>query len=608
MALVRRDAAGTPVAIQAPLLSAEGAEVRPGTPQPPLSSFLVVPQPGARTVVLRANASGLQAEARYAIGPPTAGVALALEPEQPVKGRDTEAVLTVRLLQPDGTPDDSGSPPVVRANVGRVEELSRTGPGTYRARYVLPTTTYPEVAVLVALSAWPHPQSIHGAYGRILVPLAAAVPLSGEAEPDAQFSITIEGKTYGPTQAGRDGSFQLPVVVPPGQRIGQSRVVDRAGNVRRRSIDLGLPPTDGLACVLNPPRLPADGAARARMLCAASDARGRLVPDARVTAKVRHGTLKGPQRAEGGLLEWIYTAPRGLPAQPESILATWPQKGMNSREELSLQLVQGPAEKVSVNLPEAQVHYGSTVQVSMAVEDAFGRPRPGAQVALGAPVGELSAPREERPGFFQSTWTLPAEGERREISLTGRAFGPVATEPARISAWVRDGELFLGVSNLAGLPIPEQPLSIGGESRVTGADGTMSLGPPRPGKLEVVHGVWSGLRRTIHVLGPSGLVYPVDEPLVPAPVVRAVRLEPAVPVNIRLQVEGARVTYWIEDAQGRVLPDRKVHVVLSSGRMEGSEAREGRTRFTVVGAKPGRVSVSVADVTTGMTAVAEVKP
>ncbi len=53
-------------------------------------------------------------------------------------------------------------------------------PGTYRARYVLPSTNYPEVAILVALSAWPHPQSIHGAYGTMLVPLAAAVDLPGD--------------------------------------------------------------------------------------------------------------------------------------------------------------------------------------------------------------------------------------------------------------------------------------------------------------------------------------------------------------------------------------------------------------------------------------------
>jgi hypothetical protein len=87
-----------------------------------------------------------------------------------------------------------------------------------------------------------------------------------------------------------------------------------------------------------------------------------------------------------------------------------------------------------------------------------------------------------------------------------------------------------------------------------------------------------------------------------------IRIEALVPVIVRLQVDKARVMYWVEDLRGHVLTDRPMHVVLSSGHQESVEVREGRTRFTVVGAQPGRVSVSVADVRTGMTAVAEVKP
>ena len=147
----------------------------------------------------------------------------------------------------------------------------------------------------------------------------------------------------------------------------------------------------------------------------------------------------------------------------------------------------------------------------------------------------------------------------------------------------------MGVSNLAGLPVPAQPLRIGGEQRVTGDDGTVSLGPLRPGKIEVVHGVWPGLRKVIYVLGPSGPVYPQDPPLVPAPVEQRIQIEPFVPVNVRLQVQGAQVTYWVEDLQGHVLPDRPVYVALSSGRQEAVETHDGRTRFTVAGASPGRV-------------------
>ncbi len=94
--------------------------------------------------------------------------------------------------------------------------------------------------------------------------------------------------------------------------------------------------------------------------------------------------------------------------------------------------------------------------------------------------------------------------------------------------------------------------------------------------------------------------------MVPAPVRQVVRLEPPVPVNVRLEVDGRRVTYWVEDAQQRVLKDRSVSVELTSGRKEAVEVRDGRTSFTVSGA--ARVSVSVTDVKTRVVAVTEVKP
>ncbi|SEU28858.1 hypothetical protein SAMN05443639_11423 [Stigmatella erecta] len=608
VALVLRDAAGIPGALSSPTLVAEEAEVRPEPAPPPLRSYRILPKPGARSVALRARAGPLHAQAQYVIGPPASRVELALEPAAPVKGRDTEATLTVRMLRPDGSPEDSGAPPVVRASVGRVEELSRSGPGTYRARYLLPKTNYPEVAILVALSSWPHPQSIHGAFGRVVVPLAASVNLPGETEPEASISIVIAGVKYGPVQAARDGSFRVPVVVPPGHRLGQGLIVDPAGNVQRRAIDLGLPQTDGLACVLNPQRLPADGSARARILCAASDPMGKPAPDARATAKARYGTLDGPRRAEGGLLEWLYTAPRHRPSEPERIQASWLRGGLNSQEEMTLQLVQGPAERLTLSLGAPQVYLGAEVPVALAVADGSGQPRPGAQVLLGAPLGTLSPPREETPGTFQATWTLPPEGPLGEVPVTVRAWGPAGSEPARLSAWMSGGALHLGVSDLAGLPIPQQPLSVGGQPWQTGEDGTVSVGAVSPGTLEVGHGVWPGLHKTLHVLAQGGPVYPEDPPLVPVPVVRQVLIQPAIPVLVQIQVEGARVTYWVEDLKGQVLPGRAVHVALSSGQASAPEEREGRTRFTLAGAQGTPVSVSVADVATGVTALAEVKP
>ena len=605
VAVVRRDAEGRAVSMGKPTVKVEGAELREGTAQPPLHTFTVVPRPGARDVTVRASADGLEARARYVLGPPATEVRLALEPPAPVKGKDTEARLTVRLVRPDGTADDSGAPPVVRVSVGRVEDLERTGPGTYRARYVLPDTRYPEVAILVAFSAWPSPQSIHGAYGRVLVPLAASVNLPGTTEPDAAISIDIAGQTFGPVTAGHDGRFRVPIIVPPGHRIGQGRVVDKVGNVRKMPIDLRLPPTDGLACVLQPQRLPADGVSQARLVCATSDAMGRPVEDARVTAVARHGTLRGPTRAPGGLLEWRYTAPRTLAAE-ERIEAAWPQRGPGSRESPALELVQGPVAESGLRVEESLVHRGARTGVVVTARDAFDRPRPGATVELQAPEGTFTPPEEAGPGTFTSTWTLPAEGSAGDVGVTARAWGPPGSEPARIRVWMADGALYAGVSDLAGLPVPSQSLRVDGREVVTGVDGTVRLGPVRPGTVELAHAVWTGLTRTVHVLGMDGPVFPLERPLVSAGVSQRVQLAPEIPVNVRLKVDGPRVTYWVEDASGQVLAGRDVFVALSAGGRAEEATKEGRTTFTVRASGP--VSVSVADVATGVTALAEVRP
>ena len=49
----------------------------------------------------------------------------------------------------------------------------------------------------------------------------------------------------------------------------------------------------------------------------------------------------------------------------------------------------------------------------------------------------------------------------------------------------------------------EQPLRVGDTEHMTGADGTVALGPVRPGRVDVVHGQWPGLRRTLDVVAAS---------------------------------------------------------------------------------------------------------
>ncbi len=590
--------------LQAPQVTADGADLRPGPPSPPLFTYLVVPRPGAREIRIQAQDSGAKAEARFPVGPPPSRVELSLEPAAPVKGRDQEAVLRVRVRAADGSPDPSGSPPLLRANVGTLGAVEPVGPGEFKARYVLPETKYPEVVVIAALEPWPHPQSIHGNFGRLLVPLATAIEIGGRTEPSAEYSMEIAGKKFGPVEAGPDGRFKLPVVVAPGYRYGNDLSVDRAGNTRRSKVDLRLPPTDQLACVLNPGRLPADGISRARVLCAACDVYGQPVPGASVQLTAARGQVSAPRQVEGGMLEWIYTAPRKLSAEPDVLTAVFRQGAAVSRDELKVEVVQGPAAKAALEPAEGYAHLGGKVPLEVVVEDALDRPRPGASLQLRAGAGTVSAAQEKAPGRWSAAWSAPREGAG-PAELSARAYGPPGADPARIATWIREGHLFVGVTDLAGLPLPRQPLLVGDRQLVTGDDGSADVGTPAPGRLEISHKQWPGLRLTAYVLDDARTVYPASAPVGEAEARASMELYPAVPVNVRLKVDGRSVTYWVEDPEGAVLPGRDVRVSLSSGTRSQGTTSEGRTTFKVEGSGP--VTVSVADAATWVTAVAEVR-
>ena len=395
--------------------------------------FVVVPRLGVRQVKVKAEAAGLSAESAYPVGPPAARISLQLVGAPPVKNRDTVAELSVEVLGADGKPDPQSSGPVLRANVGSIEALTRVAPGRYRARYLLPTTKYPEVAVVVAFSAWPHPQSVHGAFGALRVPLASFVELPGQTEREAEFSVVIAGQKFGPVKSGTDGRFKVPVVVPPGYGSGQGTTIDQLGNRRVTAFDLQLPPTDQLACVISPTRLPADGASRARVTCATSDPFGNVATAAKVQLTAARGSLSAARPLENGVIEWTYVAPHGFSEKPDLLAASWRQGTVNAREDLSLLLLQGPTVQARVTIDDSLVHLGSRGTLKIDAADALGQSRPGAHVTVEASSGKVGAAIEAAPGKLRVDWQPIGEVGRQALCV--RAWGPPGTEPSRLIAW-----------------------------------------------------------------------------------------------------------------------------------------------------------------------------
>ncbi len=607
LAVRQVDDAGQSLPLSALEIKAEGADLMPGPPEPGLSTYVVAPKPGARQVRIAARAGAAQASEIFSLGPPAARVALHLEPAAPVKNRDQGATLTVRMLKPDGSIDPDSAPPVLRANVGEISALEPLRPGEYRARYQLPSTRYPEVAVIVALSAWPHPQSVHGVFGAVRVPLASAIELPGQTEPNATMSITIAGQTYGPVQAAADGRFRLPVVVPPGYGTGIGTAVDRVGNRRTSPIDLMLPPTDQLACVMNPTRLPADGVSRARVLCATSDPFGKVLAHAKVQLSAKSGALSAPRPREDGIIEWLYTAPRALGDGGDELIATSKQGRVTSREALRVELVQGPVARLELNVRDELVHHGGSTELRVRALDALGRPRSGVLWQPGASVGALtSAGPSDAPGAQVLRLQIPAAGDEKASRVRVRALGPLGLDPARLTVFRRGGETLVAVTDLAGLPVPRQPLRVNGVPVTTGDDGAAPVTANAQGLIDVRHAQWPGLAATAYLFDGGARLFPKGSPAGAVEVEAVVPLAPPAPVNVRVAVEGRTVRYWAESLDGAPLPDRQLVVALSSGTPGPVRREAGRYVFEAQVNEPA--TISIADQATGVTALAEVRP
>lgn len=565
--------------------------------------FRVVPDPAAASVELLARAGNREAQKTFAVGPRGGKVAIKLQPAAPVKGQDKDATLTVEVTDASGAPDAQSAPPIIRANVGALEGLERVGPGQYRARYVLPDTRYPEVAVIAAFAAWPHAASVHGTFGALRVPLPTAIELPGRAEANAETTVTIAGRRFGPVKTDGQGNFSVPVVVPPGYGRGTAVTVDRLGNKRTSQLDLSLPPTDQLACVVNPGQLPADGQSRARVVCATSDVYGNVATGAQVKLSASRGKLTAPRARESGVVEWLYVAPEALGADV-TFQALWQQGGNSSREAWALSLLQGPPATLQPRISETFVHLSFGADLTATLVDALGRKRGGATLELASGPGTLGPSTEAAPGQLKARWRATS-GRPEPTALGLRAYGPAGGVPAQLSAFAEGGKLFAAAVDPAGLPVPGQRLRFDQREVVTGANGCVELGSAPDGEHLLEHSDWPGLSTRVTVREGGKLVFPKSARPASQVASVAVELGPKTPVDVKVKVEGGVVEARVESPEGAVLEGRALAIAASRGRITDRKESGGRVTFRVEGAS-GKSTVTVVDVATRVAAVIEV--
>jgi hypothetical protein len=569
--------------------AAEGATVEPAlaTSAAPAATrgegtlYRAVPAPGATRVTFRAGG----AEAAAPVEPAEGTIEIALGTPAPVKGRDAAVGIDLAVRRAGGEPDVDSPAPRITVSSGQVRDLAPAGPGKFHAVYDPAPTRYPEVAVLVALVPRCPLCATPRALGHAVLPLSAAVSLPGESAPGTRTTVSVGGKSFGPTVADARGRFSIPVVIPPGVRAADATTVDALGNRKHTVIDLRVPEVNRLACSAWPRTLPADGRAEASILCVASTERGLAAQGARLTLAASKGSAEplAPLAAASALQRARFRAPAGGGGAEAVLRATYPEGGSASRDEVRIRLATGAPASIEARVPREPVPRGASVAAETAVRDArgdvVGRPSgpPGAKVGFVAPdrfVAAASGSAQQAPLSF----VLPPGEEVATLSLRPAARGWLA------EARTVDGRPAVGA---------EVRFGSGALAR-TDARGEARSEAGTPGETAVAA---SGARAA----GWAGVV----PPAAPIEISRSVEvaLRPPSPVDVVASLDGKVVRWRVEGEDGNPLPARKV-LLRSADVQLGAPERDGEGgRAAVLG---GHGLVAVQDAETGVVAVLEV--
>jgi hypothetical protein len=548
-------------------------EVAPGL-------WRVVPEEGARTVVLRSGGSSSEA----AVEPPPGEIVVQVVPGAQVKGRDASAALTVTVLGPDGLPDPAAAKPLVSASTGRVLDLVPDGPGRFTGRFELPSTRWPEVAVLIALSPRCPLCETPRAIGWALVPLSAAIDLRGRSEPGARIELRVGERTFGPAFADPDGRFTLPIVVPPHVRQATSTSSDRLGNSRRREIDLHLPEVDRLGCVAWPAAIPADGRSRAQLWCVASDPAGAPVPGAGLEISAGRSAVEPFEPFRGGLQRARIRAPRGGGRGVDTVVARYPAGGSASRDETRIALVAGAPASFEVRLEREPVPVGASVAGGAFALDTWGS-------ELGQARGSPGAQGFGEEGRFVAR---PTPGDWIQRAQLRFALSPGSEAATLALRRERDGWVAVA-RTVDARPAAGIPIRFGsglvvttderGEARAHAVGDTETA--TAPGGLRAAGFAGAG--------GPPASFELRGEVEVP--------LRPGGRADVRARVDGRILRWRVEGAAGEALRDRRV-ILRAQGVDLGTPEADGDGGRCAI--RSGRGTVAVVDEATGAAAVLEV--
>lgn len=404
-----------------------------------------------------ARRRGTEAEFTLHIDPPGPGLYAAL-----LAGEKSQLVLRPFRVQMDGS---SAAPRAIQAAVS-AGGLRQAADGDFRI--ALPPGRAPRAVAVAMLDA-------DGETAAFL-PVLGRTQLRLQSKRRSLLSVRVAGAVFGPVRAP-EGKATLPVLVPPGTRLGVVRAVDRLGNAREVSIDLETPSLPRIAAVASGAQVTAGGELRIAVALAAPD--GAPAERAEVRAIASRGSLELPARRGGGLWFARYQAPRAAGRDRIAVdVADDPSAG---RVQLEVEVLPGPPAHISLELPASPSRAGDELAVRASVRDAVGNAL--SKVALEASIAGAPARVTWEGATASVTGALPAHlPSDAGVELlvrsgdAARALARIEVRPAEAYSAELSAESTRRTARLRALVRDRFGNALGATGFSVGADGA-SVGP-----------------------------------------------------------------------------------------------------------------------------------
>lgn len=396
---------------------------------------------------------------------------LGADKTEAVLGQDTRVDLVLEFEGPGADEVEVGP---AAASVGQVVDLVRISRTSYVATYLLPPTSFPQIAL--GVFSWRLP----GQAPRHLLwrcPLRAVTSFPFRTKPHATVSLNIGSETFGPVTADAEGRVLLPLAVPPGVARATARAVDAYGNASETTVDLAPPPF--LRAVVLADEVTTVGQPFT-VVAAAVDERGTLA-DPR-TLRLLAPTGEARPRVEGAFAFFEVDAPPDVAAGPVDLRVRFPDGTEEPGPAVALRAGAPTALHVVPDRPRLTVGQPATANVAIFARDAFGNlcdlgglivKRDGAAVAPSVDGRVAMLPVESPETFgtqdravvdaalgpLRAAAAVLFQGERAERLL-------VTAERDRLAAGEGPLRLWIRATDRYGAPAPARGLDV--ETRAKG--------------------------------------------------------------------------------------------------------------------------------------------